>query len=233
MYALFGEILFETLTSPESFTATSEYSFAEHKVVEASPRLQWMANELETISLDMHFSYAFTNPLVQLLALRAAAELHQAMALVFGNGIHRGYFVIERLEETHRQMADDGSYVDLTVRVELKEWVPGADWDPAAPPQPQTSPPGIVSSAGSSTATSSAAAATPFNANQPIGPHNLLPTAAIVQLNQAGAGPGVTYSPATYAQPGVSGVVNNPPATAPSAASQFSTVPASQIVRAG
>src|SRR5438067_51253 len=135
MFALLGEIVFQTLTSPEGWHSSTEYSYAEHKVVEARPRLQWMAQELQKVSLELGFHVAFTNPATQMNLLRAAAEDHQARALVFGNGVHRGYFVIEALEEIFQQTADDGSYVAISARVELREWVPGADFDPLSPPR--------------------------------------------------------------------------------------------------
>ncbi len=225
MFATLGEILFETLSSPEALSASSEYSYAEHKVVEARPRLQWLATELQKLSLDLSFHIAFTNPATQLNLLRAAAEDHQARALVFGNGVHRGYFVIEGIEERFLQTADDGSYIAISARVTLREWVPGADFDPAAPPRRTTPPPGIVSSA------PAAAAAAPFNPAQPIGPHNLLPTSAILQLSAAGAGPGVTYSPAAYSQPGVSPVTGPGPVLQPPG--NPGDVAPGQIVRAG
>src|SRR5712691_10545344 len=109
MFALLDEIFFEVLTSPEAFRASSEYTYAEHKVVEAAPRLQWLANELQKISLELNFHAAFVNPKTQMDLLRAAAEDHQARALIFGNGVHRGYFVIDSIEETHQQLAADGS----------------------------------------------------------------------------------------------------------------------------
>jgi phage protein U len=197
MFAILGEILFETLTSPEGFRAASEYSYAEHKVVEAAPRLQWMANDLQKISLELGFHVAFTNPATQMNLLRAAAEDHQARALVFGNGVHRGYFVIESLEETFQQTADDGSYVAISARVELREWIPGADFDPLAPPRRATPPPGIVNTLGGA---------------QPIDALNPSPVSAIVQLSSAGVSAGVTYSSASYSQPGVSGIVGTRPA---------------------
>jgi phage protein U len=195
MFALLGEILFDTLTSPEAFRSASEYSYAEHKVIEAAPRLQWLANALQKISLELGFHVAFTNPATQMNLLRAAAEDHQARALVFGNGVHRGYFVVESLDETFQQTADDGSYVAISARVELREWIPGADFDPLAPPRRATPPPGLVNTLGGA---------------QPINAGNPSPVSAIVQLSRAGV-TGVTYSAASYSQPGVSGVVGAGP----------------------
>jgi phage protein U len=235
MYALLGEIVFEVLTSPEVFRSTTDYHYAEHKVIEARPRLQWLATELQKISLDLGFHVAFTNPATQMNRLRRAAEDHQARALVFGNGVHRGYFVVESIEETHHQDADDGSFVAISARVELCEWVPGGvGLDPLAPPRRSAPPPGIVTVSPAFAQTGSAApagSAPTFNPFQPIGLHNLLPTSAIVQLGQAGAGPGVTYSAATYSQPGVSGIVRSGPAAA--LPGNIGNVSPSTIVRAG
>src|SRR6516225_2961810 len=136
MFALLGEIFFEVTRTPaarlnskswESFRSSRDYAYAEHKVVEARPRLQWLAQELEKISLGMSFHIVFVNPQREMDKLHRAAEDHQARALVFGNGVHRGYFVIEAIEETQQVQADDGSYIALEARVELREWVPGAD----------------------------------------------------------------------------------------------------------
>ena len=130
------DIIFEFLSSPETFRAEFAYHYAEHKVVEARPRLQWIAQELQKISLEMVFHVQFlaqtylSDPTTAMNRLRAAGEDHQARSLIFGNGIHRGYFVIESIEETFVQTADDGSIVASQARVELHEWVPGADFDP-------------------------------------------------------------------------------------------------------
>jgi phage protein U len=246
VFALLGEIFFEVTRTPaarlnskawESFRSATGYTYAEHKLVEARPRLQWMATELEKLTLGMSFHVAFVNPKREMDKLRRAAEDHQARTLIYGNGVHRGYFVIESIEETHFQQADDGSYIAIEAKVELHEWVPGVDFDPLAPPRRATPPPGIVQASRAFTGAAgpagvpSATTGQPFNANQPIGPHNLLPTSAIVQLTQAGAGPGVTYSPAAYSQPGVSGVAGSGPGTpAPGNPSAVSTA---AITRAG
>jgi phage protein U len=232
LFALLGEIFFEVLTSPETFSSSSEYHYAEHKVVEARPRLQWLAIELQKISLELSFHVAFTSPALQMAALRAAAEDHQARALVFGNGVFRGYFVIETLEEQHQQLADDGSYVAISARLELREWVPGADFDPLAPPRQASPPPGIVQGTPSPALPPSGGwSGTGFGANQAISGSNLLPASAIVQLKLAGVVPGVTYSPVAYSQPGVSGIVGSgPAATTPGNPDNVST---STIVRAG
>jgi len=218
-----GEILFEVLTSPQELRASSAYSYAEHKVVESAPRLQWLANELRKISLGLGFHLAFSNPATQMNLLRAAAEDHQARALVFGNGLFRGYFVIESIEEIHQQMADDGSYFALEARVELREWIPGADFDPLAPPLAANPPLGILN--GSVIATEA------FDPLQAISASNLLPLSGVTVLSTIGAPAGVTYAAATFLQQGISGVIAQ--STQPVPIGNFADVLASTIVRAG
>jgi phage protein U len=205
MFAMLGDFIFEVLTSPEQFCSASEYTYAEHKVVEAPPLLQWLANDLEKISLELGFHIAFTNPLLQMTLLYTNAQAHLALPFVYGNGVFRGFYVIESIEETHRQLADDGSYIAISAKVELREWVVGADVALATPSRQAAPPPGILTSTSTPTPQ-------PFDANQPISPANLLPASAIVQLSNLGAGPGVTYSPAAYSQPGVSVLVGSGPA---------------------
>jgi phage protein U len=241
MFAALGEITFLVLTSFENFRSTSGYRYAEHKVVEAPPRLQWIGDELEKISIDMRFHAAFTNPAIQMLALHSAAQDHQARALVFGNGVFRGYFVIESLEETHSQLADDGSYIAIEARLELHEWVPGADFDPLAPPQLANPPSGIVQGGAGFQPAGGGQAGMPvpqiaglpqvFNPSVPISPTNELTPAAVTQLGLVGAIGGVSYSPVAYAQPGVSGIASAGPA--PITPGNPSDVPTSTIVRAG
>jgi len=223
VFAILGNILFVALTSFETFRSSSEFHYAEHKVVEARPRLQWLAQELQKISIELQFHVAFTSPATQMNLLRAAAEDHQARALVFGNGVHRGFFVIKSIEDTHQQLADDGSYIAISARLELQEWVPGADFDPAASPSTAASPLGIVPLDPSSVAV--------FDPNQPVSALNPLPTSSILQLTSAGVQPGMTYSRAAYQQPGMSAVVGLGPVGA-GPGNPNDVLPAT-IVRAG
>ena len=131
MFALFGEIAFVVLDSPDAFESSRRWSYAEHQVVEDRPKLQWLAAGLESIELDFHFHASFTDPAAQIAALTAAAEDHNARALVLGNGVHRGYFIVESMRTTMQQMSANGNLVALTVRVGLKEWAFGAELEGA------------------------------------------------------------------------------------------------------
>ncbi|MBV8362439.1 MAG: phage tail protein [Deltaproteobacteria bacterium] len=226
MFAMLGDIIFDVLTSPETFKLSGDYTYAEHKVVEAPPLLQWLSNDLRKISMELGLHVAFTDPAAQMNALYAAADAHQALPLTFGNGVFRGYFVIESIEETHQHLADDGSFIAISARLELREWILGADAATSSTPsRPAAPPPGIVYT------TPDQPTATPFDSAQPVSAANLLPVSAIMQLSNLGVPPGTTYSAAAYAQPGVSAIVGVGPGAA--APGNPNSVPTAVIVRIG
>jgi phage protein U len=132
------------LGSPDVFESTRTWEYAEHRVVEDRPKLQWLASGLETISLDFHFHSSFTDPSTQATALTAAAEDHNARALVFGNAVHRGYFIVTSIRTTAQQMGANGELIAITVRATLKEWALESEIDSSALPVPSFPLLGIV-----------------------------------------------------------------------------------------
>ena len=127
MFAMLGEITFELLSGPDAMATERRWDYAEHTLVEGPAKLQWIADGLETVNLEMLFHQAFGDPAGQVDALIAAASDHQARALVFANGTLQGYFVIIGLAITHQQMSDRGDPVATAVRVALKQWAFSAE----------------------------------------------------------------------------------------------------------
>jgi phage protein U len=214
MFALLGEIPFEVIGSPETLESLRTYEYAEHKVVEGRPRLQWVADGLEMITLQMLFHASFTNPALQLGLLQAAAADHGASPLLFGNGVHRGYFIVISFETASKQLSQAGDPIAILARVNLKEWPLGAELDPSAPPRPTTPPLGIViAQPGAATGT------IPYSAPQAI-------TSTVTP-------PSAVYLPPALAAPGVSPILNNPAlAGTTSPALLPNDVPTGWIVRA-
>lgn len=139
MFAVLGAIVFEVIGSPQRFESIRAYDFAEQRVIEAPPRLQWLANELERLRIDMLFHVSIADPAAQLAVLNAAADAHQALPLVFGNGQFYGLFVIESLTTGSIQLSSEGDPVAITVKAALKEWIADASsvsaaTIPASPP---------------------------------------------------------------------------------------------------
>src|ERR1700736_5706106 len=144
MFALLGEISFQVIGSPATFESSRRFDYAEHRVVEDRPRLQWLAAELESITLAMLFHASFTDPAAQLEAMLTAANDHQARALVLGNGTFRGFFVVESVATSDVQLGADATPIAIRVQANLREWAPGSEFDPAAPPRLDTVPLGAV-----------------------------------------------------------------------------------------
>ena len=157
MFAVLGDIPFQVLGSPETLIDSRVYDYAEHRVVQDRPLLQWLADSLEEIRIEMLLHSSFTIPAVSLLLLQEGAEIHSALPLVFGNGDFRGYFVITKIETLARQMSGSGDLFAVTVRLNLRE--SPVQFDPAAPPLPSFVPIGIAGAASSGSQTPGPASA--------------------------------------------------------------------------
>ncbi len=153
----------------------------------------------------MLFHASFTDPAAQLAALLAAANDHQARALVLGNGVFRGYFVVGSVATSDIQLGADAAPVAIRVRAGLREWAPGSEFDPAAPPRLASMPLGIA----------------------PIAISYSSP-AALLGPNVAAS----SYTVPTFNQPGVSPLVENPLAGGAGGPNlSYADVPAAAIVR--
>jgi len=182
LFAELGPIRFEVIGSPEGIESERRYIYAEQRVIEALPRLQWTGDSLERLSFDLLLHASFTNPELQSLALRAAAESHQAMPLVLGNGLFRGFFVIETIATRAAQLDAGGAPIALRLRLGLKEWALDSVFDPGAPILPTFAPLGLMT--GSSVASAPPAALAPAGLSALLG--NLAPSAPATPILQPG-----------------------------------------------
>ncbi len=151
MFAILGDIVFEVVSSPENLVSMRQYDYAEHRVVQNTPQLQWLADGLETLEFEMLLHGAVADPALRLFELETAAALHEALPLVFGNGDFRGFFVIAAIGAVSQQLSAAGDPLVIRVRMVLREW-PLA-FDPNLPPVPNFTPIGLVSGAGAGTST--------------------------------------------------------------------------------
>ena len=107
MFAVLGDIEFELITYWDGFEATFGVDYVEHARIEGKPGLQFVGDKLDEIQISLVFHQHYCVPDVELARLRTAMKAHQALALVFGNGDYRGWFVItdQRTDGQHRQCA--------------------------------------------------------------------------------------------------------------------------------
>ena len=144
MFAVLGEIQFEVVGSPEAYESAGAYDFAEQKVVESKPQLQWVGDDLERLKFELVWHASFTNPAAQLALLRATAAEHLAQPLVFGNGGFRGFFVIESINVKSQQLSAGGAPIAIRVALALKEWSSDLPLLSSATPVTAVSPLGIA-----------------------------------------------------------------------------------------
>ncbi len=144
MFAVLGDIQFEVIGSPESYESAAAYDFAEQRVIESKPRVQWVGDELEKLSFELMWHSSFTNPAAQLALLRATAAQHLALPLVFGNGGFRGFFVIESIKMRSQQLSASGAPIAIRVALTLKEWIADLQLLSNAQPVAAVSPLGIA-----------------------------------------------------------------------------------------
>ena len=159
MFAALGEIQFEVIGSPEGYESAGAYDFAEQRVIESKPRMQWVGDDLQRLDFELMWHVSFTNPAVQLALLRATAAQHLALPLILGVGTYLGLFVIESIKVKSMQMSDLGGLLAIRVALALKEWI--ADQALAlSAPVPTVTPLGITT-ASTGTAGSGADGSTP------------------------------------------------------------------------
>jgi len=160
MFAQLGDITFEVLGSPESMRITRGWRYPEHPVIDGLPKLQAVGAALDQIELDLRLHASIAPPAAQRDAIYAMADQQVAAPLVFGSGVHRGYFVVTDATEATALTTDSGDPIAIEMHLTLKEWSPGAALNPNAPPKPATAPPAIIQGAApGATSTRSAAGA--------------------------------------------------------------------------
>ena len=144
MFAVLGDIQFEVVGSPEAYESAGAYDFAEQKVIESKPQLQWVGDDLERLKFELMWHASFTNPGAQLALMRASAAEHLPQPLVFGNGGFRGFFVIESINVKSQQLSASGAPIAIRVALALKEWRADSLLLSRAVPAAAVSPLGII-----------------------------------------------------------------------------------------
>lgn len=126
MFAQLGDIRFELITYFDGLEGRTSYTFAEHQVIEGKPLLQFIGDNLDEVSVQFRFHVSYCAPEAEFRRLIDAANLHQALPFVFGNGLYKGRFVITEISDTVENTASDGTVIAMGARVTLKEWVDAA-----------------------------------------------------------------------------------------------------------
>lgn len=123
MFGTFGNITFELLKAPQSFSHKKETEFAEHARINNKPMLQKTGEKLDEITIQVQFHVSFCDPTAEAATIEAARKSATAEALVFGNGEFVGTFVISAITKTLNEAFADGSPLCSTLDLTLREVV--------------------------------------------------------------------------------------------------------------
>lgn len=123
MFAVLGDIEFELITYWDGFEATFGVDYAEHARIEGKPGLQFVGDKLDEIQISLVFHQHYCVPDVELARLQTAMKAHQALALVFGNGDYRGWFVITDVTATSEQTDSTGNVLAVNATASLREYI--------------------------------------------------------------------------------------------------------------
>ncbi len=124
-YLYLGELGMD-LSMPDEHTASERSSYAEHALINRSPRLQWTGDELATRRLGLKLHSQLCDVDAALAWLSKARQDHVPLPLVMGTGKYLGYFVVLSMEQ--REICHETSAIKyVAVTLELKEYVPSPD----------------------------------------------------------------------------------------------------------
>ncbi|MDO5940645.1 phage tail protein [Burkholderia cepacia] len=146
MYALLGDVQFDLITYFDGFESQFGADFAEHALIEGKPRLQFIADKLDEIRIQLAFHAYYCDPETELAKLKTALAAHQAMTLVLGNGDYKGWFVLTEVLSSSKHTDKAGTLIALEANITLREFV-GDKKSPLQPPAVQPKLPPAVAQA--------------------------------------------------------------------------------------
>lgn len=123
MYAQLGNIVFEGLYSPQSFTENDRATFAEHALLNRKPLLEPTGLELKELNIGLLLRQDFCVVAEQLTALTSIRTAQKPVPLIWGTGENMGMFVITEQDKEILQQLPDGTLISARVNLRLKEYV--------------------------------------------------------------------------------------------------------------
>jgi phage protein U len=125
MYCQLGDILFEGLKGFEAWSVEgNEASYGEHALIDGKPRLQKTGDTLQELNLTFRLHAKFCNPKQELAKLDKAKTEGEILPLLMGDGTYVSDYVIISAPYTVDHALADGTIVQATVNLSLKEYIP-------------------------------------------------------------------------------------------------------------
>lgn len=145
MFALLGDQAFHLVAWWSGIAGQEGTDYAEHARIEGKPGLQWIGDKLDTLTLSITLRSDFCDPPSEMERLRKMMRSRQSHALVFGDGVYKGRFVLTDIRTKIERTTGEGTSLSIDAELSLREHV--------APPEPATfqSPAAVAKSPASKT----------------------------------------------------------------------------------
>ena len=122
-YALLGDLQFELLAYFDGLEGQFGSDYAEHARIEGKPRLQWIADKLDSWVIKLKFHISYCDPEEELARLRQASSSHAPLPFILANGEYKGDFVITDISSTAEHTDSYGQLLAVEASISLKEYV--------------------------------------------------------------------------------------------------------------
>jgi len=122
MFAQLGNIQFNLITYFNGIEETQKHNYAVHQTIESKPKLQFIGDELDEMTIKLNFHSSFCTPETEIKKIKDAAKFHEEMPFILGNGRYLGKYVIEEITSTTQQTDKSGNLISIEAEIKLKEW---------------------------------------------------------------------------------------------------------------
>ena len=122
MFAQLGNIQFNLITYFNGIEETQKHNYAVHQTIESKPKLQYIGDELDEMTIKLNFRSSFCTPETEIKKIKDAAKFHEEMPFILGNGRYLGKYVIEEITSTTQQTDKSGNLISIEAELKLKEW---------------------------------------------------------------------------------------------------------------
>lgn len=121
-WGILGDIEFEVLSHPSAQSERTTADYAEHARIQGKPKLEWIGEGLDELSLEIGLHVAVGDPEARVRQLKKAKSDHDPLPYVLGSGDFRGIYLITALDVTTRKTDNLGRLYAALVSLTLREY---------------------------------------------------------------------------------------------------------------
>lgn len=121
MFAQLGLLTFTLITYFNGIDERNSYKYATHERINNKPRLQFLGEELQELTIKLNFHSLFCTPSLELKKLKVLAQSASPLPFIKGNGEYIGVFVITEISSVTEHTDNTGGIISIQIEIKLKE----------------------------------------------------------------------------------------------------------------